>query len=195
MVLTQPGVQVQSQPVPSFERSSVAGSALSFPWPQCTRQELLDGMRCAGPPQGAMVFTIVFLHNLPQGLLQTYTTTAKSISSFWEVGCSPPEYTGRKLLCMQCEWSGGMSPGAKFRVNHAAECRVWSSSGRWNKANRVCPKLQGLILSCCKSAWFGITKAADLATWLYLCSVQQMIKYKCVLRWCGQYVRMTQECV
>lgn len=28
----------------------------------------------------------------------------------------------------------------------------------------VCPKLQGLILSCCKSARFGITKTADLAT-------------------------------
>lgn len=39
-----------------------------------------------------------------------------------------------------------------------------------------------LILSCCKSVWFGITKAADLATWLYLCSIQQMIKYKCMLR-------------
>lgn len=159
-----------------------------------TEGQVLDGMRCAGPPQGAVVFVIVFLHSLLQGLFQTKHCHSNTQPDFSGKRLFSPEHTGRKLLCIQHERSEAMSLGAKQRVNHIVKCRVWSSTRRWSKANGVSPKLQGLILGCCKSAQFSITKVEDLTTWLYLCSAQQMIKYKCVWRWYGQYVRMKQEC-
>lgn len=147
-----------------------------------------------GPPQRAVVFTIVFLRSLLQGPFQTKCYRSNVQPEFSGRRLFPPEHTGRKLPCIQHARSEAMSSGAKQRVNHIDECRVWSSSRRWNKANGVSPKLQGLILSCCKSARLSITKVEDLTAWLYLCSVQQMIKYKCMLRRCGKYVRMKQEC-
>lgn len=82
----------------------------------------------------------------------------------------------------------------EFRSGEGGDQGVWSSSRRWNKPKGVSPKLQGSILSCFKPAQFSITEAEDLFVWLYLCHVQQMIEYKCMLRWCGLCVRMKQEC-
>lgn len=135
MVHTHRGYRCSHSQFPPLSGCLLLGQRCPSPGPRAPGRSLLldvlDGIRrCAGPPQGAVVITIVFLHSVPQGLFQTNTTTAKSILSFWEIGCSPPEIHREEVYCVCIERSGGVSPGAKLRVNHADECRVCSSSRR-----------------------------------------------------------------
>ena len=80
--------------------------------------QVLDGMRCAGPLQRALVFIIVFLHSLLQGLLQTKHYYSNIQPEFSGNRLFPLEYSGRKLPCIQRERSEATSSGAKQRVNH-----------------------------------------------------------------------------
>lgn len=153
--------------------------------------QVLDGMRWAGPPQVAVVFIIASLRTLLRGLFHTNTITATSSRSFLEIGCSLQHILGGSDRASSVN---GQRPQARER------------SGEWiilisaefglhpGGEIKLMESLQGLILSCCKSARISITKVEDLTTWLYLCSLQQMIKYKCMWRWCGQCVRRKQEC-